>query len=166
MFRIVRARSPELVEAARGLIWEYGKALGIDLSFQNFKDELDSLPGDYTPPAGLLLVAFVGREPAGCVAMRKFGEVGGVCEMKRLYVKPKFRGQSVGRKLAEEIVGEARKRGYRSMRLDTLPTMGSAIALYKSLGFRDIPPYRFNPVEGARYLELDFAKKPAGTVRS
>lgn len=132
----------------RALFLEYAHSLGVDLSFQNFDEELASLPGDYDP----ILLARWDDALAGCVAMHPYGSLG--CEMKRLYVRPEFRQHHIGRALAVAIIGEARLRGYRSMRLDTLPSMQSAMRLYESLGFVDIKPYRYNPVEGTRFLEL------------
>ena len=151
--RLLAAEGPVRIEEARGLFREYSDATGVDLCFQNFAEELASLPGDYAPPSGRLILAYEGEEPAGCVALR--GIDGEVCEMKRLYVRPAFRKTGLGRTLAEMIVGEARAMGYGLMRLDTLPSMGAAISLYRSLGFRETGPYRFNPVEGTLYMELE-----------
>ena len=150
--RILPARGPRDIDAARALFREYAAGLGLDLSFQDFEAELAALPGDYAPPRGALLLAHAGGDLAGCVALRPLAEPA-VCEMKRLYVRPAWRGTGLGRRLAEAILAEGRRLGYARMRLDTLPSMSSAIGLYESLGFRDIPAYRHNPVAGARYLE-------------
>ncbi len=160
MVRIVQAESKELLKQARELFLEYTQALGIDLSFQSFEQELAALPGEYTPPGGQLLLAFDGAQLAGCGALRK--TEGGLCEMKRLYVRPAFRGKGVGRALAVALIAAARGMGYAHMRLDTLPSMAEAAALYRSLGFREIAPYRYNPIPGTLFMELDLAK----TVRS
>ena len=156
--RRVEATTADGYAIARTLIEEYAASLGVDLGFQGLVEELAAFPGDYRPPAGAVLLAFEGEEAAGVVAVRRFAS--GVCEMKRLYVRPAFRGRGVGRALAAASVRRAVELGYRRMRLDTLPAMTAAIALYLDLGFVEIPPYRFNPVAGARYFELDL--EPAG----
>jgi putative acetyltransferase len=144
---------PAELAQVRALLREYEVELGVDLCFQGFDQEMASLPGDYAPPRGALLVAEVEGAIAGCVALRPLEA--GACEMKRLYARPAFRGRRVGRALAEAVIAEARRIGYHAMRLDTLPVMTEAQALYARLGFIDTAPYRNNPVPGTRYLELD-----------
>ena len=149
----VQAQSPEEIEIARGLFREYAAGLNIDLCFQNFDQEVNGLPGNYAPPSGRLLLAIEGEQIAGCIALRSLGD--GDCEMKRLYVRPEFRGQGLGKKLVTTLLDAAREIGYERMLLDTLPgKMDEAIALYRSLGFREIAPYYHNPVTGALFMEL------------
>lgn len=124
----------------------------VSLDFQDFTTELEELPGEYAPPSGCLLIAKWDGQIAGCVGLRKLD--GETCEMKRLFVRPEFQGLKIGRTLAEAIVSKARRMGYKRMRLDTLPTMKHASSLYLSMGFVEIPPYRHNPIEGARFMEL------------
>jgi ribosomal protein S18 acetylase RimI-like enzyme len=137
----------------RQLFREYSESLDIDLCFQNFEAELASLPGKYAPPEGRLLLAWDANEVMGCVALRPIDTDS--CEMKRLYIKPQARGQHLGRRLAELICFEAREAGYRRICLDTLPTMTAAVQLYESLGFKQIEPYVFNPVDGVIFLGLE-----------
>jgi ribosomal protein S18 acetylase RimI-like enzyme len=148
--QIVPAHEEAYLPVVRQLFEEYAAGLGFDLCFQNFAEELATLPGRYAPPSGRLLLAVAASGPAGCVGLRDLGN--GVCEMKRLYVRPAFRGSGVGRALAEGVLVEGRAAGYRQMRLDTMPSMGRAIALYESLGFRPAEPYTANPHPGALFL--------------
>jgi GNAT superfamily N-acetyltransferase len=145
------ARFPDDLPEIRALFGEYADSLGVDLSFQDFGRELATLPGDYAPPRGALILAEHQGAVAGCVALRPIDAE--VCEMKRLFVRPAFRGARLGRALAEAILSEARRIGYSRIRLDTLPSMAEAIVLYQRLGFTDIPAYRHNPIPGARFLE-------------
>lgn len=145
--------SPSQVAQARELFREYAQSLGVNLCFQNFEQELAGLPGHYAPPDGRLLLAEYEGQLAGCVALHKWET--GICEMKRLYLRPSFRGRRLGRVLAETIIAEARNLGYQSMRLDTIePLMKDAVEMYRKLGFREIAPYRPNPIAGAMYMEL------------
>jgi len=151
--RMVPATTPEHLAAARTLIREYGAGLGIDLSFQHLEEELAGLPGAYAPPRGALLLALVQEQPEACVALRPLAE--DIAEMKRLYVRPTRRGLGLGELLAQAIVAEAKRLGYRRMRLDTLATMAGAQAIYRRLGFKRIPAYYANPLPDVVYLELD-----------
>jgi GNAT superfamily N-acetyltransferase len=148
------ARSAEQVAHARELFHEYAQSIGFSLCFQNFDKELAGLPGKYAPPEGRLLLADYEGQVAGCVALRKFED--GICEMKRLYLRPAFRGKGLGRVLAQKIIAEAREIGYLRMRLDTVqPIMNDAIAMYRRLGFVEIPAYCVNPEPGVLYMELE-----------
>jgi len=140
------------VAIVRELFLEYAQSLGVDLTFQDFEREVASLPGDYDP----ILVAHWNSEVAGCVALHAWDR--DVCEMKRLYVRPAFRGHAIGRTLAERIIAEAREKRFARMRLDTLPIMREAQELYRSLGFVEIPPYRFNPIDGSKFMELELQR--------
>jgi ribosomal protein S18 acetylase RimI-like enzyme len=153
MIELRQADTPAAIMVIRDLLLEYERALGIDLCFQNFTTELAILPGDYAPPRGGLLLGWEGDIAIGCVAMRPLNET--TCEMKRLYVRPLFRTNGIGRRLVERMVKEASTAGYHRMYLDTLPSMTDAQRLYESLRFREIPPYRHNPIPGARFLGLD-----------
>jgi GNAT superfamily N-acetyltransferase len=149
----VQVASPAQVAQARELFQEYEKSLGVNLCFQNFEQELAGLPGHYAPPDGRLLLVEYETQLAGCVALHKWET--GICEMKRLYLRPAFRGKGLGRALAETIIAEAREIGYQHMRLDTIePIMKDAVEMYRKLGFREIAPYRPNPIAGAMYMEL------------
>jgi putative acetyltransferase len=141
------------IAAARSLLLQYGDSLGSAICFQSFEKELAELPGAYSPPAGALLLAYHGADAAGCVAYRPHAK--GICEMKRLYVKPEFRHSGAGRLLIGHVLELARRNGYKAIRLDTLPTMDRAIALYRSLGFRAISTYYPNPSPGVLFFELD-----------
>ena len=150
--RIIPAGNPEQIERIRKLFREYADGTGACECFEGFGKEVAGLPGPYSPPAGQLLLAELDGCSAGCVALRKLDD--GISEMKRMYVRPAFRGRHLGRQLAEAIITEARRIGYRAMRLDTLPSMMAARALYQSLGFRAIPRYNDNPGPGVIHLEL------------
>jgi GNAT superfamily N-acetyltransferase len=154
---VVEARTKSRVASAKSLIEEYSTSLGIDLGFDRFDSEMAEFPGAYARPAGRLLLAIERDDAAGVVALRKLSE--NTCEMKRLYVRPDFRGKGIGRKLATRVIQEARGIGYSRMRLDTLSSLKEAVSLYESLGFRRIAPYRFNPHEGVVYMELSLKAK-------
>jgi ribosomal protein S18 acetylase RimI-like enzyme len=149
---IIEGHGSEHVPVVRALFEEYADSLEVDLGFQDFDRELAELPGEYAPPAGRLLLAVDGSEPAGCAGLRPFAP--GVCELKRLYVRPRHRGNGLGRRLTEAIVAAGADAGYERMRLDTLPTMAAARDLYRSLGFVEIEAYRPNPIHGTTYFEL------------
>lgn len=150
---IRQAGSPAELAQIRDLFLEYAQSLGFSLCFQNFDKELENLPGDYALPNGRLLLAEYDGELAGCGALRRLDQ--GTCEMKRLYLRPRFRGKGLGRALAEKLITEARAIGYRRMRLDTVePVMKAAVAMYREMGFREIEPYCENPIAGALYMEL------------
>ena len=156
----VQTVSPAQIGQARELFLEYEKSLGFSLCFQNFDQELASLPGDYAPPDGRLVLAEYEGQLAGCVALHKLAigkdkDDARVCEMKRLYLRPQFRGKGLGRAIADRIIAEARQIGYQRMRLDTVePVMRDAVAMYRKIGFREIAPYRENPMAGTLYMEL------------
>lgn len=151
--KLIQAITPEEITLARQLFEEYASWIEISLCFQNFDKELEGLPGDYAPPHGRLLLAFEDDQLAGCIALRPLPAR--ACEMKRLYVRPSFRGQGLGRQLVEAIIAAARELAYEKMRLDTLPgKMDQALAMYRRFGFLEIQPYYENPVEGATFMEL------------
>jgi putative acetyltransferase len=152
-FSFAQAQSAVQLAQARELFLEYAQSLGFSLCFQNFDKELANLPGDYATPSGRLLLAEYEGQLAGCVALHKLDAQ--ICEMKRLYLRPQFRGKRLGRVLADLIIAEARQIGYQRMRLDTVePVMKDAVAMYRKIGFREIPPYTVNPIDGALYMEL------------
>lgn len=164
---IVPADNAVRIEAARELFHEYAGSLSFDLCFQGFEEELARLPGEYAPWSGMLLLGLVDDELAGCVALRRIeAEAAGsqgplfggsdVCEMKRLYVRPEYRGCGLGRVLVDAVLKCGAAIGYRVMRLDTVPSeMGTAVSMYRKFGFVEIPPYRKNPVAGTKYMEID-----------
>lgn len=153
--KLSKVQAAEDLKATISLFGEYAQSLGIDLSFQDFATEMAQMPGKYAPPTGTLLLARNQESEAiGCVGLRAFARPGH-CEMKRLYVHPSGRGLGVGRTLAQAVIAEAKKLGYEAMLLDTLSTMASAQALYKSLGFVEVPPYYDSPLENTTFLRLN-----------
>src|SRR5215470_14026791 len=161
---IVQAESEAQISQVRELFLEYASSLGFSLCFQGFDQELAGLPGDYGPPEGRLLLAEYEGNVAGCVALHKLGDH--VCEMKRLYLRPAFRGKGLGRILAEEILKQARLIGYRRLRLDTVePVMKDAVAMYRRLGFQEIAAYRENPMAGTLYMELELEAGASGKTQ-
>ena len=155
-FRISEARWPADRATVEVLFRKYVASLAEDISFQNVDEELAGLPGKYARPGGVVLLAWDGAEAAGAVAYRMFEP--GVCEMKRLYIRPAFRGRGLGREIAEELIEHARAHGYRTMLLDTLASMASARALYRDLGFSAVAPYYENPLPGVAYMALELSE--------
>lgn len=153
MIEIVNATSPEQIATAGKLFFEYAASIKVSLCFENLDKEVAGLPGLYASPHGRLLLAMSGSRVAGCIALKKVDD--DVCEMKRLFVRQELRGQGIGKKLTRAIWEEALALGYKRMRLDTLPSMKEAIAMYRSLGFQPIPPYRELPVPGALFMEVE-----------
>ena len=159
MPEIVEATSPEQIEQVRCLFGEYRAQLPVDYCFRSFDDEVAGLPGEYSPPQGLLLLATVVGQPVGCIALRPFPREG-TCEMTRLYVRPAFRGGRLGRELVERLLEEARRLGYSSMRLDSYGSlMQAAVGLYRKLGFREVDPEPLAAVDGLVYMELSLARQ-------
>ncbi|MGD0250211.1 MAG: GNAT family N-acetyltransferase [Thermoplasmata archaeon] len=156
--RLRVARGRESVTLAARMFREYADGLGFPLDFQDFHHEVSNLPGEYAPPRGALTLAFVGSRLAGCVGLRPIDQE--TSEMKRLFVRNEFRGQGIGRCLVDRVIADARRIGYQRMRLDTVPDMAEAIRLYHQSGFVQISPYRFNPIPGALYFELDLRHVP------
>jgi len=156
MTSITCAETQNDMTEARALFEEYAASLDFGLDFQDFEHELESFPGEYAAPTGCILLAREHSQTAGCVALRSMGE--GTCEMKRMYVVPRFRGRGIGRELALAVITDARRLGYKRMRLDTVAAMKEANALYRSLGFQTIEPYRYNPLPDAIFMELDLER--------
>ncbi|WP_461207344.1 GNAT family N-acetyltransferase [Clostridium sp. DL1XJH146] len=150
--KLIKAKGEDL-DSVRELFLKYVESLPFKLDFQDFDKEFKTLPGKYAEPYGTIILAMQNKKPVGCIALRKLED--NICEMKRLYVKPEERGNGVGRKLAGEIIEQAKEKKYKIMRLDTLVSMKSAVDLYKQLGFKEIGPYIYNPLEDALYMELE-----------
>lgn len=161
MLKLKQVESEEDIQQTRRLFDEYVTWLGVNLCFQNYDKEVAELPGEYFPPTGRLYIATENDEVAGCIALRKLED--SICEMKRLYVRPQFRGKGLGRMLVDRIIDDAREIGYHRMRLDTLPgKMDQAIAMYQSLGFKEIERYYDNPYDTATFMELDLHVEKTG----
>ena len=156
-FTIQEVHCAEDIDHIRRLFREYADWLNVDLDFQGFEQELATLPGSYAPPDGMLLLASSEENPAGCIALRKIGQ--GIGEVKRMYVVPTCRRQGLARQLMQRVIEKARMIGYSCLRLDTLASMTAARQLYASFGFREIPPYYHNPLEGAVYMELKLSEQ-------
>lgn len=148
----IRVYGHDQLDDAQELFMEYSRSIGISLCFQGFDEELDSLPGKYSPPKGSLMLAYVGGRAAACAALRYVSD--DICELKRVFVRDDFRGSGLGRGIVSRMIDEARALGYGYMRLDTLPSMAAAQKLYFSLGFHEIEPYIYNPHKGTLYMEL------------
>jgi len=157
MIKIISTDSQKELDEIRKLFLEYSDSLEFNMDFQNFKNEIKNLPGEYSPPDGKLYLAIYQGKAAGCIALRKIDSE--YCEMKRLFVRQKYRGLKIGKALTEVIINEAGRLGYKFMRLDTVPSMIFARKLYKEFGFKEIPAYRYNPVKGAIFMELNLQKK-------
>lgn len=155
--RLISPTHPEQIESVRALIEEYARSLGVDLCFQRLDEELAALPGEYAAPRGALFMAEIEGRPAGCVALRPLdtADYPNAAEMKRLYVRDRYRGSGLGRELAEAALDAAREAGYSTVLLDTLDDMEAARGLYEELGFHEVPPYYHNPIAGAHYLKCD-----------
>jgi putative acetyltransferase len=153
MIKYIISKSDKDFTDAKDLFVEYASSLNFELCFQNFEEEISNLPAQYSEPTGCIILCYENDKPIGCVGLRKFAE--DVCEMKRLYLRKEARGKGIGRVLAIKIIEKAKELGYKKMQLDTIETMKEAIALYKSMGFKEIKPYRYNPLDGVLYMELD-----------
>ena len=156
MLKIVGAKYKKEISIVKKLFLEYEKSIGCDLCFQNFNEEISKLPWQYAEPTGMLFLALYNNKTAGCAALRKLTK--NSCEMKRLYVRKRLRGNGIGKKLVNKLINDAIRMGYKDMKLDTLPSMKEAIFFYKSLGFKIIKPYRHNPIKGAQFMQLDLKK--------
>jgi GNAT superfamily N-acetyltransferase len=156
MIKLRSAQTENDYALAKDLFVEYASQLGVDLSFQNFSNELEKIRTEYGPPTGVIILVFDEEENAiGCFAIRKFQD--SVCELKRMYLRNEFQGKGIGKVMLKKAITIGSELGYERMRLDTLPTMESAIQLYSKVRFYEIEPYRFNPVQGTKYFEIQLA---------